>query len=332
MAPADVSNDPPRLCATVAGVETCDPLWAGAFYDAPLQQRTFAASGWRDCSDLSVDCRIVVNGSDGELHRSERLVFEGQAPPPDVELSVTAPVGTGAITNVARLEPTNLAADPSWAQHEAELQDVGNDLTAFVAQVCAFAKPPGGYQCDLLSYFYSIDPDRPDEPIDMPVAREIFGFDGWHDCAAEQCFVLISATRVSSVTPNGTYADNTPVAAAPIVFDPASSSRTQPTLSVSGGPEVAAGDELEIHIENLPTLDNETLELAICHQDPTVSNDCGYLTVTDDGSIPIEETVRVTLAMNWAIDVCQRDGCFLALMIGQEGAPPLAVLPLDVRT
>ncbi len=90
---------------------------------------------------------------------------------------------------------------------------------------------------------------------------------------------------------------------------------------------------VEIHIENLPTLDNETLELAVCHQDPTASNDCGYLTVTGDGSIPIEETVRVEVAaIDWAVDVCDRDGCFLALMIGQEGAPRLAVLPLDVRT
>jgi hypothetical protein len=91
------------------------------------------------------------------------------------------------------------------------------------------------------------------------------------------------------------------------------------------------GDELEIHIENLPILHNETMSISVCHQDPTVRNDCGYLTYTDNGSIPVDETVRVTLGLPWPVDVCARDGCFLALMIGQNGAPPLATLPIEVR-
>jgi hypothetical protein len=274
----------------------------------------------------------VVNGSDGELHRSERLAFEGQAPAPAVELVVRAPLGSASITDVAQLEPTSLAPHPSWDRWEDELAANGTDLSAFTAQVCAFQAPPGPHQCDLLSYFYGIDPDRPDDPVEMPVAREIFGFDGWHDCAKTPCFVLISATEVSSVTVDGTHATDTPVAAAPIAFDSTQSARSRPALTVAGGSEVQVGEEIEIHIEDLPTLQNETMELAICHQDPTVSNDCGYLTYTDTGSLPVSETFHVRFAMSWSVEVCERDGCFLALMIGQEGAPPLAVLPIEVRT
>jgi hypothetical protein len=324
--PADASNDAPRLCATVDRLETCDPMWQATFGRIELGQMTFTAAGWKDCGQPGVTCRIVVHGSDGRYHESDLLIFDGEPDPVPIQLSATSPEPSGLILDTAILQPRGLVADSSWLDQAEEVPD---DLSAFVVQVCTFAGREG-HDCNLLHYGRDIDPENPDEPIELPTPRDVFTYNGWRDCLTEPCFVLIGATEVQSVSRDATYASDYPVAAAPLRFSPSAPNSGRPTLAIVGSTSrYRTGDKLTVRVQNLSVGAGETFDLAICHQNPTRSNDCGYLTPLD----PVDtQQVEVTLApLGWPADACRAGECFLAVMIGQEGAPPLAQVPIDLQ-
>ncbi len=78
-----------------------------------------------------------------------------------------------------------------------------------------------------------------------------------------------------------------------------------------------------MRIENVPS--GRSFQLAVCHQDPQVVNDCGYYEI--DVRVPTTDAV-IELFPSYHPEECAAGRCYLALMPGQEGAGPVATAPL----
>lgn len=324
---ADANYDTPQLCATIDGLETCDPMWQSTFSSTALPQMTFTASGWRDCGDPDVTCRIVVLGSDGEHRSSERLQFTGDAAVPDVTLTVDAPAGGSGVIDAAVVQPAGLETDSTWDRAADRIPD---DLAPFVVQVCSF-EGRLNYQCNILDYFYDIDPDRPNEAIQVPVSRDIFGYQGWRDCAAQPCFLLVWRTEHVTVNPDGSAgADQRAVAAAPLRFDPNAPAHPRPAITVLDSGPFMPGDDVTVRIDNLPASTNTGMELVLCRQDEDTVGGCGSFHTHQPAT---EGTTTYTLPSGdpWPAQ-CRQDGCLLVLRPAQEGAGPLAQTPITLTS
>jgi hypothetical protein len=224
------------------------------------------------------------------------------------------------------IKPTGLVADPSWLELRASDPARVVGFPAFWVQVCAFSG--GSYDCDALGP--TIDPDAPDRELRVDGARrEIFGNDGWHDCAATSCFVLARVNIVESVTPDGLNGSDRAVAAAPIVLDPAVPAAPRPTLLLSPDGPYHDGQQVSVRAEHVPPGQTD-IQIAICHQDPAVHNDCGYLgfpEVVDGAAEAIVPLPRTTTFFD-----CAQVACFVTLMRGGEGLGPLATVPIRFTT
>jgi len=340
---ADWPNDPPALCMTIDdfGGELCDPTAAPAKYptltSAPagdtatmgLARRVFTPTGWRDCNDPGLTCRLVVRARDGSYRASVPLVFTGPTTPPTTTITVDpSPVTEGETVMVTA---HGLAPHPSWLQRLASHPTLAADYPAFTVTVCAAMARTTN--CSFLTSNDPIATDQPDTTFTVRAGREVFGYGGWDDCAAVPCYLVLHRNKVmGDAGGGGILGSDEVVAVTPLRFDDRVAPRPRPALAVVEVGPYRAGQQVSVRATNLPTESwAGSVSLALCHQDPTKNNDCNYLArpaVADGGFVA---TVVLPAGAGIGGEVpCTGSPCFLALMPGGEGLGPLASQPIQL--
>ena len=340
----DPWNERPVLCALVADegdepTETCDPLGEAATdgllsteATVRLRRRVFTPTGYRDCSDTAVTCRLLHRRADGTYGATDPLRFEGSAEPPEATLSVT---GTDDPQRFV-VDPDGLAPHPSWTELRETDPARAAGWAPFSVQLCAFGSSPadvapyGTYlwldfdslsvNCDATGPGVPIDPDDPNGPVAMTISGRIQGYAGWSDCRTDHCFVQIRRTVVDGVDPEALTGHDDGVVADLVPFAPTTALPDPPEVEVLEPGPHSAGQTVTVAVRGLP--EGTTTNVGAC--DVAEPWQCWYPAEAFD--LP-NGMHRITLPD--AVASCGPDQCYLELDSEGEGLPPLATTPLD---
>lgn len=340
----DWANERPILCAVVADdpgapTETCDPVGdvaagAGTPTEATvrLSQRVFTPTGYRDCADTAVTCRLLHRRTDGTYGATDPLRFDGNAQSPQITLSVTETDDPHQFV----VDPDGLSPHPSWLDLRETDPARTEGWPAFFVQLCAFESSPADVapydaylwldfdskfvNCDATGPSVQIDPDDPNAPVTVTIPGRIHGYAGWSDCRTDHCFVQVRRTVVDRVDTEALTGHDDGVVADLVPFAPTTAVPDPPKVEVLDAGPHTAGQTVTIVVSGLP--DGTTTNIGVCEvTDPW---GCGYLADAFDLS---NGTYDITLPDS--IASCGAEQCYLELDSQGEGLPPLATTPLD---
>jgi hypothetical protein len=319
-------------------VETCESV-SGASVDdggvtVEVRRRGISVDGARDCADDGVDCRFVLATAAGRELRSQRLRFVGPDPTGFATLRATRRSAGRFL-----LEPGGLEVDPSWTDYRRRFPVEAAGNGPFWVSVCAtggqFEPPPdpfgvdrhlwgaapttpGGEVCDSRGAPVTLDPDRPNQPVEIQVPRLLYGYGGWADCAVDQCFVVISTNIVVYADGQSSGWDARRTASVTLPRTGEWPPAERPTMRVlTGGPH-RSGDEVELEVTGLG--EGETRAVGTCHV--AAPWGCSY-----SGTAVGNGRHRIVLPVT--VGTCSPRSCYLELDASMEGLPPIATAPLD---
>lgn len=342
----DWANELPRFCAVVADgggdlIETCDPLGltsanpvSATQVDLVLSQRIFTPSGYRDCAEPAVTCRLVQRRANGAERATAPIQFQGSANADRTRLAVAATDDPHQFV----IEPDSLEAHPSWLALREQHPERVIGYPAFSVQVCAFGSstpdvaPYGKYlwltwesevpweNCNTNWQAASIDPDDPDAPVTMSIEGRLHGYRGWSDCRVDVCFVVIRTSIVDAVSSEAVTGYDIGVAAALVPFDPTVGISDPPSIQVLATGPFDEGQSITVEIRGLP--DGTDTNVGVCSvEDPWA---CRYAESAFGLSNGIHE-----FELPAYVSECGPQQCYLELDAQGEGLPPLATTPLN---
>jgi hypothetical protein len=298
----------------------------------------FTPTGYRDCEDPAVTCRIVLSASDGRDVASDVLRFDDSDPEATASIELAPTDTPGVVTlDVEGLEP-----HPSWLELRSNDPASAAGYGPFRVSVCAFDAPDqprdpwgenrwgttsdgwqGGSNCDEYGEVATLDPDDTSAPTPATVPTWFLGYGGWNDCRVDQCFVRIRRAIVRGTAPGGgLLGEDEAVATALIPPDLVDQRGSRPELRiVTPGPH-AAGQELTIEVVGLAG--DRTTSVGVCQADDQWG--CRYLGGLDGPALIGNGTHVIRLPEGF---VCSTR-CYLELDSQGEGMPPLATAALEV--
>lgn len=323
---ADPDNPtPPRLCAEVEGIESCDPLdlslhpglVGGAERAVWLNQRTFTWDGYRDCADPYVSCRLLWEGNGGV--RATALEFVG-APSDDRPALEVRPAGRPGqfVVTPSGLEEYPVMWPPggfqvtlcAFAPAAAPLDPQGEAIWAFAPPPSVPAVDPPNCDTGVLGSG-PILLDSSDGPTTIELPSQFLGYWGWSDCRTDSCFLQL------------TGANATPLAAAPVVFTENEPRTPRPEITIVDDPPYAVGQEITVEITDLS--DEVDTMIGVCSRFQPWN--CGYSFETAGSG-----AYTTTYEIPDIVDGCAPDDCYLELDSSGEGVPPLATVALPIDT
>jgi hypothetical protein len=323
----DAWERPPRQCAAIlesAGSvvsETCDPLLdASRSTDTnggretatvTLSRSVFTSSGFRDCADPGVVCRLLVQKADGETAASERLAFSGATVEPAnrLALELTGQPNEFVVTAAGVGQPEQLVQVCAFGKVEPQRLQDGRELWGFGP---ADAGPLQDQQCAWSTYGINIetlDLNR----VRIKVQREVFGYGGWIDCVLSQCFIKAASTAVPA-------ASSAP-AAALLPIDHNAQVQPRPQIAIKEPGPYRPGQQLTVELKNLPA--DYATWIGVCHVDGPWA--CGYEPSTQGTGNRL-----TTFVLRDNVAGCGPEICYLEIDSRGEGVPPLATAPLPI--
>jgi hypothetical protein len=331
----DWINDRARLCAIVADdpagpTETCDPLdsaWtestSATGMRIALSQRVFTPTGYRDCNEPTVTCRLVVRHADGGWRATDALRFSDEPRPPAASLTVTP--GADAGTFVLDPEgfpglPADLQPPPSYLVRLCAFDASMGDIAPFGEDLWnqGFGPSLPYANCELMEDVAQLDATDPNAALDVTIPGRFHSYSGRSDCRRDRCFVQVTHFQVQGT---GIFGENPVVTAAMVPFDSNVELPPPPSISiVEPGPH-RAGETITVEINGLA--EGRTTSLAVCHVDRPWG--CGFdLVHLGIGNGTYEKVLPDTVAG------CGPEQCYLELDGRGEGLPPLATVPLPI--
>jgi hypothetical protein len=352
----DAIHPGPTMCATDATNQatTCSPLRAfvgdpkvtatdtSVSVSVPISRMIFTPKGSRDCNEATITCRLFVRGSDLTFGATSRLTFSGQ--PRDPTVNVT--VNNGSAAGKFVITPTGFVVDSSWSTipPSFEMQPEQPDGSPY-ARVCSFSAPippVTPYGSDLwntatyprhpaTSENCSLDDttnqrrqgSRPDDPIELMVPAEFYGYGGWTNCLVEQCFVVVSApVLIEARNDGGLYVGSYDVGAALLNFPPGTPQPARPSMTIREPGPYRVGDVITIDLRNM--IGDRPTTLSMCFGDDPWA--CGMFESTEGAG---DRTV--TFEIPWQLADCGEGHCYLQVNSNSEGLAPPAVVPLPIK-
>jgi hypothetical protein len=314
---------PPRLCAEVRGIETCDPLdlslhpglVGGPERAVFLNQLTFTWSGYQDCADPEVSCRLLWEGEGGV--RATALEFAG-APSgerPSLEVRPVGRPGQFAVTP-SGLEEYPVMWPPggflvtlcAFAPAAAPLDPQGEAIWAFAPPPSVPAVDPPNCDTGVLGVG-QILLDSSDGPTTVELPSQFLGYWGWSDCRTDSCFLQLMG------------ANATPLAAASVVFTDNEPRTPRPTITIVDDPPYAVGQEVTVEISDLS--DDVDTMVGVCDRSqPWI---CSYSFDTAGSG-----SYTTIFEIPERVENCAPEDCYLELDSSGEGVPPLATVALPI--
>lgn len=359
-------NDRPLQCVVVDGRESCDPLPArgSAVLGSPeldgdrarvsvrIRRWILAPSGWQDCRDPLVTCRLVQHGQDGANRATAPLAFatvpDGDGPamadagpasddagPPQVDVGDGGLVAEGGPTPIDLTDPASRVRRPgTWLQREVTL--------------CRFLPEPTVPGWSITAADCQDQGALPvalDTVADRGLPRTMYGMAGWHDCADGTCFVRVSWGITDPTAPLPLMLYDPAIGAGPVRFDPGVPEQPRPILALEPPGPYRDGELVTVTGTGFPS--GREITLGQCHAS-TVNGtnpwgqpweDCRYagpmsIPVDADGGFTVEiPAIRQHLVLGVpgsGVDCAlEPEGtCYLGYTRGKGYAEPLASVPL----
>ncbi len=310
----DPFNDRPMICATVDGIagESCDvdsltsSVGPTEIEDDQIKRvfeldgDVFTGAGYRSCAEPNVHCRFLAQPIEGgDVLASARLEFTSEPPNrhEQINIELTEEPGVyaiygelaGSVTSVQRC---------AFGTGEPMVDPRGQSLWLTFGGMAASATNCDAIRTDeqFTNGRFSIQPNR-----------EFFGYWGWTDCAEQVCYLRMSTGGSEWGT------------AALIPRWERLSVAPRPSLEiVTPGPH-AAGDVIEVKVDNLP--EGFVSAIGVCN--PTSPWGCGYI------DFDVGDGIHA-MTIPASVDSC--GNCYLELDSRSEGLAPLAVTALPMRS
>jgi len=184
------------------------------------------------------------------------------------------------------------------------------DPTSDPAEVRSFFAPT----CDSLTTGIQIE-NETDTPVVPDVARSIYGFGGWIDCAESACWIELNLSWTYPM-PDGSALGGDVPAARVLVDVPASWPSTRPSIEIVEPGPYSAGQQVTIEVRNHP-LQTGGLDIGWCAGGDDY---CGYRFSTYDNGIHRVAWVIPADATN-----CGESRCYFEIGSPSEGLAPPAI-------